>query len=66
VIEPPSDRMPGKAPGWDLTGKEGCGGGQVVSWLPLEIFRVYKYIYEDDLGQEATDGPTRLGRALPH
>ena len=34
VIESPSGKMPEKAPRWDLTGTEGCGGGKVVSWLP--------------------------------
>jgi len=44
VIESPSDRMPEKAPRWDLTGTEGCGGGKVVSWLPWK-FLGYKSIY---------------------
>ena len=30
----PSGGVPEKAPRWDLTGTEGCGGGKVVSWLP--------------------------------
>ena len=30
----PSGGEPEKAPRWDLTGTEGCGGGEVVSWLP--------------------------------
>ena len=34
----------GKAPRWDLTGTEGCGGGKVVLWLPL-MFLGYKSIY---------------------
>ena len=33
-----------KAPRWGLTGTEGCGGGKVVSWLPL-MFLGYKSIY---------------------
>ena len=33
-----------KAPRWDLTGPEGCGGGKLVSWLPW-MFSVYKSIY---------------------
>ena len=40
----PSGRSPEKAPRWDLTGTEGCGGGKVVSWLPL-MFLGYKSIY---------------------
>ena len=34
VIESPSGRMAEKAPRWDFTGTEGCGGGNVVSCLP--------------------------------
>jgi len=33
-----------KAPRWDLTGTEGCGGGKVVSWLPWTLLG-YKSIY---------------------
>ena len=40
----PSGRSSEKAPRWDLTGTEGCGGGKVVSWLPL-MFLGYKSIY---------------------
>ena len=40
----PSGKMPEKAPRWDLTGTEGCGGGKVVSWLPW-MFLGYKSIY---------------------
>ena len=31
VIDSPSDGAPEKAPRWDLTGTEGCGGGNRVS-----------------------------------
>ena len=44
MINAPSDGAPEKAPRWDLTGTEGCGGGKVVSWLPL-MFLGYKSIY---------------------
>jgi hypothetical protein len=37
VIESPFDRMPEKAPRWDLTGTEGCGGGKVFSWMLLVV-----------------------------
>ena len=40
----PSDGAPEKAPRWDLTGTEGCGGGKGVSWLSLEVSG-YKSIY---------------------
>ena len=48
-VEALCDRFPlrqiaGKGPRWDLTGTEGCGGGKVVSWLPL-MFLGYKSIY---------------------
>ena len=45
MIESPFDRTPGKAPRWDLTGIEGCGGGKVVSWLPWKVsgyMRIYR------------------------
>ena len=32
VIDSPSGRAPEKAPRWNLTGTEGCGGGNRVSW----------------------------------
>ena len=37
-------QIPEKAPRWDLTGTEGCGGGKVVSWLSW-MFLGYKSIY---------------------
>ena len=33
VIDSPSGGAPKKAPRWDLTGTEGCGGGNRVSWF---------------------------------
>ena len=44
MIESPSDRSREKAPRWDLTGKEGCGSGKVVSWLPLMFLGIRVYI----------------------
>ena len=32
VIDSPSGGAPKKAPRWNLTGTEGCGGGNRVSW----------------------------------
>ena len=48
-VESLRDRFPlrqiaGKGPRLDLTGTEGCGGGQVVSWL-FVMFLGYKSIY---------------------
>ena len=37
-------RTPEKAPRWDLTGTEGCGGGKVFLWLPLIVLG-YTSIY---------------------
>ena len=42
TYQSPSGRMPEKAPRWDLTGTEGCGGGKVVSWLPWMFLGIYK------------------------
>jgi hypothetical protein len=36
--------MPEKAPRWDLTGTQGCGGGKVFSWLALVVLE-YMLIY---------------------
>ena len=64
VIESPSGRMPEKAPRWDLTGTEGCGGGIRFSWMPLlvwgyvDIYRRKKYV------GGASRGPRGRGRAL--
>ena len=44
VIDSPFGRTPEKVPRWDLMGTEGCGGGKVVSWLPL-MFLGNKSIY---------------------
>ena len=65
VIDSPSSRSPKKAPRWDLTGTEGCGGGKVVSWLsPIDlgyksIYRRKKYV------GGATRDPWGWGVCLP-
>ena len=65
VIGSPSGRTPKKAPRWDLTGTEGCGGGKVVLWLPL-MFLGYKSIYRrKKYVGGATRGPRGWGRAYP-
>ena len=43
VIEYPFSRTPEKAPRWDLTGTEGCGGGKGFVVLS-DVFGVYEYI----------------------
>ena len=37
MIEPPSGGVPKKAPRWDLTGTEACGGGKVFWWMLLVV-----------------------------
>ena len=65
MIDSPSGRSPEKAPRWDLTGTEGCGGGEVVSWLSL-IDLGYKSIYmRKKYVGGATRGPRGLGARLP-
>ena len=44
MVDSPSDRAPAKAPRWDLTGTEGCGGGNRVLAPPL-MFTGYVGIY---------------------
>ena len=48
-VEALRDRIPlrqiaGKGPRWDLTGTEGCGGRNRVSWCP-RMFSGYMSIY---------------------
>ena len=45
MIESPSGRVPEKAPRWDLTGTEACGGGKVFLYTLLmfvEYLRIYR------------------------
>ena len=50
VINAPSGGAPEKAPRWDLTGTEGCGGGirflapYLVVWGYVGIYRRKKYV----------------------
>ena len=50
MIDSPSGGAPEKAPRWDLTGTEGCGGGirflapSAVVWGYVGIYRRKKYI----------------------
>ena len=65
MIDSPSGRSPEKAPRWDLTGTEGCGGGKVVSWLSL-MFLGYKSIYRrKKYVGGAMRGPCWWGRTNP-
>ena len=54
MIESPSDRVPEKAPIWDLTRTEACGGEEVFLVCPL--------VYEEYLGIYRSG--TRVRRAL--
>ena len=64
MIDAPSGGAPGKAPRWDLTGTEGCGGGirflapYLVVWGYVSIYRRKVYV------GGATGGP-RGWRARP-
>ena len=65
MIDAPSSGAPEKAPRWDLTGTEGCGGGKVVSWLPW-MFSGYKSIYRrKKYVGGAPWGPRGWGVCLP-
>ena len=65
MIDSPSGGKPEKAPIWDLTSIEVCGGGNVVSWLSL-MFLGYKSIYrQKKYVGGAMRGPTRVGAFLP-
>ena len=44
MIESPSGRVLEKAPRWDLTGTEACGGGKVFWWTLLLVWE-YLGIY---------------------
>ena len=44
MIDAPSGGAPEKAPRWDLTGTEGCGGGNRV-FAPYMVFPGYMGIY---------------------
>ena len=38
MVDSPSGGAPAKAPRWDLTGIEGCGGGKVFLWMLLVVW----------------------------
>ena len=64
VIESPSGRTPEKAPRWDLTGTEGCGGRKVFSWFPwLFLGHMGIYRWKKQVGG-VMRGPQGWGRAL--
>ena len=70
MIDAPSGGAPKKAPRWDLTGTEGCGGGirflapYLVVWGYIGIYRRKKYVVGRPRGPGDTGAPMRGGRAL--
>ena len=60
VIGSPSGRVLEKAPRWDLTGKEGYGGGKVFWWTILVLWE-YLGIYRVGI---RVRGPPRVPQAL--
>ena len=70
MIDAPSGRAPEKAPRWDLTGTEGCGGGirflapYLVVWGYVGIYRRKEYIGGASGGPRGR-GCTQGGRPPP-
>ena len=64
MVASPSDRVPTRAPRWDLMDTEGYGGGNSFSWSPfmfsgyIGIYRRKKYV------GGRPRGPRDRGRAL--
>ena len=61
MIDSPSGGASEKAPRWDLLGTEGCGGGEVFSWLPLMVLG-YKSTY---IGERIRSGELQGVRPQP-
>ena len=65
MIDSPSGRVPTKAPRWDLTDTEGCGGG-IRFLAPYLICQGYVGIYRrKEYVSGAAAGPRGRGRAHP-
>ena len=60
----PFDRMPEKAPRWDLKGTEGCGGGKVFLWMLLVVWGYMGISRRKNQVRRCTRGPQGWGRAL--
>ena len=64
MVDSPCDRVPAKAPRWDLADTEGYNGGNCVSWCSwmfsgyVGIYRRKKYV------GGRLRGPRDRGRAL--
>ena len=59
MIDAPSGGAPEQAPRWDLTGTEGCGGGNRVL-VVYGVSRVHGYIQEEEVHRWSNEGPTRV------
>ena len=64
MINAPSGGAPEKAPRWDLSGTEGCGGGIRFSWCSWMFGGVRGYIYEEEVRRWSNRGPTTVEDAL--
>ena len=57
MIDAPSGGAPEKAPSWDLTGTEGCGGGIRVLALYLVVWGYVAIYKRKEYVGGATGGP---------
>ena len=64
MIKAPSGRSPEKAPSWDVTGTEGCGGGIRFSWMLLLVWGYVGIYRRKEYVGGALRGPRGRGRAL--
>ena len=60
MVDSPSSGAPAKAPRWDLTYTEGCGGGNSFSWCSW-MFSGYVGIYRRKKYVGGATGSTRQG-----
>ena len=61
----PLRRSAGKGPRWDLTGTEGCGGGNRVSWCSWMFSGIWVYIGGRSTSVEQR-GPHEGGGRAPY
>ena len=63
MINAPSGGAPKKAPRWDLSGTEGCGGGIMFSWCSWMFGGTWTYIGERSTSVEQRRAHEGGGRA---
>ena len=69
MVDPPSGRVPAKAPRWDLADTEGYGSGNCVLWCSwmfsgyVGIYRRKKYVGGRPRGPRDRGTPYRWGGA---